>query len=187
MSMKGQVCASQLLVGRCSRDSHIEFWQQLHRHPRHSWQRDQVSFTGREQMLWDSSQDLHSMSPYQHGIGIWILLHSFFQTTSQVLLECRVLDDWDLQGIKESQHYFPLSFRNPLDLLNVGDLKLCILAMHSLNQQSHENCPLGVGMYATSRTLIERCQEKRSTLRRLQVQGFADIFTSFWWVLGRGI
>jgi hypothetical protein len=78
--------------------------------------------------------DLHSVSANKYGICVGVFVHGRLQATGEILLKGSVLDDRNLQSIKESEHTLALTTRNTFDLLNVVDLKASIRAFLSLYQ-----------------------------------------------------
>jgi hypothetical protein len=130
--------------------------------------------------------NLHSVSADEYGIRVGVLVHGCLQAAGEILLEGGVLDDGDLQGIKESEHTLALTTRNTLDLLNVVDLKASIGALLPLHQQGDENSPLRVGMDAAASTLLKCSQEQRGTGRGVELEGLADIVARLGRVLGGG-
>lgn len=101
----------------------------------------------------------HSMSPHKHCIGVGILLHSLFQTSSEVFLEGSILNDGDLEGVKETQHALALTTRDTLDLFNVANLELTVRALLALDQERYQHCPLRVCVDAAARAALKRSQE----------------------------
>lgn len=100
--------------------------------------------------------NLHSVPPDEHRAGIRVRVHRRFETARQVFLEGRILDDGYPQLVVIAQHSFTLACWDALDLLNGADFETCVLAERPLDQQCHQYCPLRMGVYATSRPLLER-------------------------------
>lgn len=101
------------------------------------------------------------MSTNQHRVGIRVLVHGGLQTSGQVLLEGRVLDNGNAQRIEEAQHALALAARNPLDLLDVANLKAGIGTLLPLHQQRHQDGPLRVGVDAAAGALFKSGEEQR--------------------------
>lgn len=98
------------------------------------------------------SPDVDTVTSDQDGVGIRILLHGLLEILGQVLLMRGILNDGDPQRVVIAQ--VPLLGHAPpeaLDLLNVVDLKHLVLARPlSLEEQRHEDCPLGVRVDAAA-------------------------------------
>lgn len=118
---------------------------------------------------------LHSMSANKDGVGVRVLVHSRLQTTGQILLECRVLDNGNAEGVVVSQHTLPLTTGDALDLLNGADLEAGIGTLLALHQQGHQDGPLRVGVNTAASTMFKRRQEERSAGGRVQFQRTTDI------------
>lgn len=126
------------------------------------------------------------MAAYKDGISVGVLVHGRFETTSQVLLEGGILNNRDAQSVVIAKHALTLAARNPLDLLDIADLKACVRALLPLYQKSHQDCPLRVCVDAASRTVLERSEEQRCTGGRVELEGLADVVTVFGGVLLSG-
>jgi hypothetical protein len=126
----------------------------------------------------------HSMSPDQDGVGVRVLVHGLLQASGEILLECSVLDDRNLKCVEEAQHALALASRNTLDLLNVADLEASIWTLLALDQERHQNGPLGVRVNAAAGTTLESSKEQRSACGRLQFEGLADVLAVGRRVLG---
>jgi len=124
------------------------------------------------------------MSPNEYCISIGILLHSFLQPLGQILLERRILNDGNAQRIVKAQHPFAWAFGDAFDLLNITDLEARILSVQLLNQQGHQNGPLGMGMYGTQGATLKSCKEQWCAGRRLEIQGLSDVLPCFGRILG---
>lgn len=129
----------------------------------------------------------HSMSPHKHRVGVGILLHSLFQTSSEVFLEGSILNDGDLEGVKETQHALALAPRDTLDLFNVANLELTVRALLALDQERYQHCPLRVCVDAAACAALKGSQEERRTGGGFQVERLADVFAIGRRVFGSGI
>lgn len=126
------------------------------------------------------------MPSHQDRISVGVLIHGFFQTSCQILLECGVLDDGDLQGIVESQHAFALAAGDTLDLFDVADLEASVRTLLTFHKQCDQNSPLGVSVDTAARTTFERSKEQRRTRGWLQLKRLADILALIGGILGGG-
>lgn len=126
------------------------------------------------------------MSPDQNSIGVRIFLHRLLQASRQVFLERSVLDNRDTERIVEAQHALPPATWDALDLLDVVNLKASSRALHPLDQERHQHCPLRVRVDGAEGSALKRSQEQRGAVGGLQRERLADVFALRGRVLGRG-
>lgn len=124
------------------------------------------------------------MSPHKHRISVGVFFHCLFQASREVFLEGGILDDGDLEGIKETQHALALTPWDTLDLLNVANLEHTAGALLPFDQEGDQHGPLRVGVDAAASTLIKGGQEERRASRGLQIEGLANILAIGRRVLG---
>lgn len=75
------------------------------------------------------------MSPDQNRVRVWVFLHSLFQALPEVLLVCRILNDWYPQFVVVPQvALLASSFWYALDLFNLLNLKTSVLAKIALDK-----------------------------------------------------
>lgn len=120
-------------------------------------------------------ENSHSMSSNKDRISIGMLIHRLFQTFCQVLFKSGVLNYWDFQSIKETQHSLAFTFRDSLDLLNIAYLKAAIFSLFPFNEQGDENGPLGVSVDAASSTTLEGSQKEGRTSRWFQNMWLSNV------------
>lgn len=126
------------------------------------------------------------MSPHQNRIRIRILIHRRLQLLRKILLKRRILNNRNPQGIMEPEHALSPTARNPLNLLDVADLKAAIGALLALNQQRHEYSPLRVRVDGAQGPALEGGEEQRRAVGGLEGEGLADVFAFCWGVFRGG-
>lgn len=124
------------------------------------------------------------MSAHQHRVCVWMSINGFLESLGQVFLKRRVLNDGNPQRVMIIVHSFSFALGDALDLLDITDFKIALLAILPLDQQSHENGPLRVRMDTAHGSAFKGSEEQRRAVRRLEVLGFANVFALGRWVSG---
>ena len=121
--------------------------------------------------------DVHAMPPHQHRVSIRIPVHCFLQALRQILFMGRVLDHRDPQRIVIPQAALLLEASpEPLDLLNIIDLKDLVIQRPLLKEQSNEDGPLGMRMYAAPGSAFrEGSNEEWGALGGLESGGRSEV------------
>lgn len=117
------------------------------------------------------------MATDQDRICIRIGIDSPFQSLGQIFLKRGVFNDRNTKRIVVVVHSFSFPARDPLDLLDVADLKIPVLAMLALYQERHEHGPLRVCMYAAHGAAFEGSQKQRGAIGWLKVFRLANVFS----------
>ena len=115
------------------------------------------------------------MSSHQNCVRIWILLHCLFQFLREILLKSRVLNNGDPERIVETQHTLTPATRNSLDLFNVANLEAAIRTLLTLNQESHQDSPLRVGVNRADSSSLKCSKKQGRAIRRFQCEGLAEV------------
>jgi hypothetical protein len=118
----------------------------------------------------------------QNRISVRILRHGLLQALCQILLVSGIFDNGNPERIEETQHALALAAGDTLDLLDVADLEAAARPLLPLDQESHKNRPLRMGMNAAARALLEGGQEEGCACGGLQAERFPDILS-----IGRGV
>ena len=88
--------------------------------------------------------------------------HGSFQACCEILFEGRVFDDWDSEHIVVPEHsFFTTASWDAFDLLNMGDLKACIVPMQFLDQKRYKHCPFTVCVNRAAGSMFKSCQKQR--------------------------
>lgn len=134
-----------------------------------------------------STSNLHSVSPHQHSVCIWVGVHRLLQAFGEILLERGVVNDGNPQRVVVPVIPFAFSLGDAFDLLDIADLKVTLLAELALDQQRHQDCPLGVGVNTAAGALVKGGKEERGAIGGLQVERLANVFARRGRIFGRWV
>jgi hypothetical protein len=105
----------------------------------------------------------------QNRIAIRVLLHRRLQTLPQILFVRRVLDNRYPQAIIVAQiALLAATFGDAFDLLNLFDFEARVQAKVALDDESHEDSPLRVGVDAAAGAALEGGEEERGAGGRFE-------------------
>jgi hypothetical protein len=125
----------------CKHTFHTASSPCAHCHPKRIYHRNQHPWLNSYKL--EKEKDSHPMSPHKNSIGIWVPLHSLLQLIRQVLLMGCILNNRNDQFVIVPQTpLLPSTFSNPLNLLQMLNLKASIFAMLPLHEERDKDGPL---------------------------------------------